>query len=459
MLTDQRLVKALAALMIPAIIEYALQVAVSYADYIMVGKLGTNASAAVGLTEEVNFLLKGVLMAAGIGIVSFIAGSMGKQEYRRVKRASVQAFFVATAAGMLLFGVAMLAGPFLPAWMNADSAIRDDASSFFRIIYLPSLFISYNILMSSVLKGVGDMKTSMVVNVLMNALNIVINFFLIYGSRTVVIAGRPLHIWGAGLGVKGSATGTAVAAVVGGILMIAGVYRNPLVSPAGEKWAADREILRKFVKTAFPAFLCRVTTSSGRVLFSAFVAGLGTTAFAAHTIAFTAESACYMAAVGAQTAVTTLAGYYKGEGSGRRLNQLTLQAGGFIAVFMAGVCVLMIVLAKNVISLFTTDAEVIGIGARLFSIVALNEPVFGVSIILEGIFNGAGDTKSPFYISTATLWLVRVLGTWTAVNALGLGIYGAWIFMVTENAARCVALLIRYCFVKDRLIENEEPCA
>ncbi|MDR1914317.1 MAG: MATE family efflux transporter [Clostridiales bacterium] len=447
------MLRTLIALSIPACIDFMLQSALSYADYIMVGKLGSNASAAVGLTQEVNYLLRGVLMAAGIGVVSYISVSMGKRQYKDVKRASIQSFYMSAVMGLILLAVSFVSSPFLPEWMGADETIRADASSYFRIIYLPVVFISLNMILGSALKGVGDMKTPMYVNAFMNILNIALNFLLIYNSRTIAVAGLRLDVWGAGLGVKGSAMGTAIASVVGGVLMIIGVYRNPLVSPIGERFTVNMKIIKRCIVTAIPVLLCRITTSLGRVVFTAFITGLGTLTLAAHTITFTAESAFYMAVVGAQTAVTTLAGNYKGERNKQKLNQLTISSCALIASLMFVVGIIMIAVAKPVISFFTADADVIYIGTRLFYIIAVNEAIFGVSMVMEGIFNGTGDTKSPFIVSIATLWIVRVLGTWIVINVLGLGIYGAWICMVSENAVRGIALLIRYNFVKDNLIQ------
>jgi len=452
---DKKLVHMLITLTIPALIDYALQSAVMYADYIMVGKLGSNASATIGLTVEVNFLLKGAMMAVGIGMVSYISISMGQKLYDNVRKASIQAFFLAGMVGIILFIIAMIISPFLPVWLGAEEALRPDASAYFRIIYIPVVFNALNIILGSVLKGVGDMKTPMYVNVIMNILNIAINFFLIYDSRPITVGGLHLNLWGAGFGVKGAAIGTALASVIGGILMVIGVYRNSWVSPRGEKFRLDKAIIRRCITIALPVFLCRVTTSFGRVVFTAFVTGLGTITFAAHTIAFTIESAFYMPVVGAQTAVITLAGNSKGEGNKKKLNQLTIYSCAITAGIMFAVGILMILVAKPAMSIFTSDPTVIHIGARLLFIVAINEPIFGISIIMEGIFNGTGDTRSPFLISTATLWIVRVFGTWIAVYVLGTGIYGAWICMILENATRSIALMIRYYLKRDRFIISE----
>jgi putative MATE family efflux protein len=431
-----------------------LQAALSYADFIMVGGLGKNASATVGLTQEVNFLLKGVLMALSIGIVSNVSFCVGRRDYKMVKQISFHAFFFAVIAGAALTAVTLAISPALPVWLGAEEDIRADVSSYFSIIYAPVILVSFNIVLGAVLKGIGDMKTPMLVNGLMAILNIILNFFLIYGSRDVSVLGFNMEVWGAGLGVRGSALGTAFASVLGGALMIVSVLRNPTVSPLKERFRIDRGIVKRCLRIAAPVFLCRVTVSLGRVVFTALVAGLGTLAFAAHSIAFTAESIFYMAVVGGQVAVTTMAGNIKGEGNLKKLNELTKLSAALIAGVMTVAGIFMIVAARPIISLFTPDPEVTRIGVKLIMIVALNEPIFAVSIILEGIFNGTGDTKSPFIISAATLWIVRVAGTWLAVSVLGFGIYGAWVCMVAENTVRGIALLIRYRRRKRFLIKN-----
>jgi putative MATE family efflux protein len=452
--TQKGILRSLMLLTIPAAIEYLLQSTLSYADFIMVGRLGKNASASIGLTQEVSFLLKGVLMAAGIGIVSCISIAIGKKQPDKAKKISVQAFFMAAVCGAVLTVAGLGLSPLLPGWFGAEQVIRDEATSYFAIIWLPAVFIALNMLLSSVLRGAGDMKTPMMINITASLSNIILNFVLIYQSRVIHVFGVELRVWGAGLGLKGSAIGTAAASVIGGALMIAGVLKNPVVSPIGEKFKADLHIIKECVKVAVPVFLCRLTTSFGRVLFTAFITGLGTVALAAHTIAFTAESVFYIMAVGMMASVTTLAGNYKGEGSMEKLNQLVKVSSGLVAGVMLVVGVLMFSFSRPIVSLFTTDTAVIGIASVLFCIVAVNEPIFGVSLIMEGIFNGVGDTKSPFIVGAASLWFVRVLGTWTAITVFHTGIYGAWIFMITENAVRGTVLIIRYRMVRHRLITD-----
>lgn len=447
---SEQIGKKLVALTIPSMIDYALQSAVSYADYIMVGQLGEGASAAIGLTTEISFLIRGVLIAVGIGIISYIAIAMGKGEKENGRKACVQSFLLSFLLGIILMCMSIGISPFLPKWMGADQSIRKIASDYFRISYYGMIGTSFNILLGSVLKGAGNMKTPMYVNVGMNLLNICFNLLFIYESRVIEIGGIHIFVWGAGLGTNGAALATSFANIIGGICMILAVWKNALLSPKGEKIAWDFSVLKKIFLVAYPVFLCRMVTSAGRIIFSSLIARLSTISFAAHSITFTAESAFYMPVIGAQSAVTTMSGNITGEENQRKLNLLTKISCILIGIVMFIVALFMLVFARNVLSFFTSNEKVIEIGRILFYIVAVNEPSFAISVVMEGIFNGMGDTKRTFLVSAMTLWFVRVLGTWIAIHVFHAGVVGAWICMALENAVRGIVLVTTY-FVRYRM--------
>lgn len=441
----RQLLHEIIRLTIPAAIDFALQSAANYADYIMVGSLGHNVSAAIGLTTEVNFLIRGVLTALGVGIVSMIAVSEGRNEKDNSRKIALQSLNIAIAAGVILFAAAMAVSPYLPYWLGADEATGALAGGYFRITYYGIIGASFNMMFGSVLKGYGDMKTPMYVNVGMNVLNIILNGVLIFDHC--------IFIKGTGLGINGAAWATAISGTAGGILMTYMAFRKCCHVHNVKELLPNKAIVCKILLIAIPVFLCRVVTSTGRILFTTFITGLGTLVFAAHSIAFTAESLFYMPVVGAQAAVTTLAGNIKGEGNPQKLKMLAWLAGISIASFMFLVGISMIVLARPVLNFFSSDAAVVDIGVRLFSIVAVNEPIFGISVVMEGIFQGIGDTRKPFIISAVSLWSVRVAGTWYAIHLLGAGVYGAWVCMVLENTVRGLVLIIAFC--KTQKIEKE----
>ena len=154
----------------PAIVQEALNVVVTYADTAMVGALGASASAAVGLTGSVGWLVSSIAIAFGIGILAVCAQSDGAHDDVKMKKAGQQAFFMTLIVGSILTIVCLAISPFLPTWLGGDVTIRSDASMYFMITSLPLLFRTAVLIFSSALRGVSDMKTPMLINLYMNFL-------------------------------------------------------------------------------------------------------------------------------------------------------------------------------------------------------------------------------------------------------------------------------------------------
>ncbi|MDO4829599.1 MAG: MATE family efflux transporter [Clostridia bacterium] len=400
----------------PTVMEQILTTAVSYVDTAMVGHIGPDASAAVGVTMTVNWLINGTVSALGIGFLAYIARAVGARQHELARRASAQAVLAVLLSGVLFTLLPLLLAAKIPEWMNADPHLRSEAAEYFFILYIPMLFRSATIIFGTVLRASGDTRTPMVVNGAMNAVNVVLNFFFIYETRAVTALGRAITMPGLGLGVSGAAIASAISFVVGGVWMTAALLRNPLVSPRGSTLRPDSAILKPCLRVAIPAALQRFATSFGYVAFSSMINTLGATSTAAHTIANTAESAFYIPGYGMQAEfiVMTLSG---------------------AALFFG---------AEAVMSLFTQDEIVIRTGARVLRMVALTEPIYGVAVILEGIFNGVGDTMHTFVFNVVGMWGVRILGTYIFVIRLGQDLTSAWACMIAHNIALGAMLTARY---------------
>lgn len=180
------------------------------------------------------------------------------------------------------------------------------------------------------------------------------------------------------------------------------------------------------------------------MVFTRLVTSLGTTVFAAHSIALTAEEAFYIPGYGMQSAATTLTGNAVGARDEKKLRHTSSLLLLLSFSFMTITGSLLFLLATQMMQLFTPDAEVIRLGASALRIVALSEPIFGISIILEGIFNGAGDTKHPFLYSLFSMWGIRIVGTFLCVHFFHLGLNAVWLCMVADNVCRGILLTVRY---------------
>ncbi len=438
------LLRQIAALSWPTIVEQALQTVVQFADSAMVGRIGAQASASVGMTSSVSWLVNSPLWAMGIGLMSVVSRAQGAGDVRAVRKTGTQACILALLLGAIIGGLTLLISPHLPVWLGADVELWESASTYFAIVCLPMIPRAALILFGSVLRAVHDTKTPMLVNTCVNVVNIVLNFFLIFETRSMAIGSLRVPIPGAGLGVTGAAIATAISFTLGGALMLAALFANDAVSPRGLPLRVDREIMGQCVRVGLPAALSRVGNCLGQVVFSAQVTRLGTTSLAAHSLAITAEQAFYIPGYGMQAAASTLCGNALGAQDEKRLVRTAWTMTLLCAALMALTGGVLFAMPRAVISLFTPDEAVIEAGARVLRIVALSEPLFGASILLEGVFDGIGCTRTPLVISLFSMWCVRILLTYICVDILGLGLTAVWCCMVADNSTRCILLSLSF---------------
>jgi len=441
---DWAMITVILSLAWPTMLEQLMQTAVQYIDTAMVGTLGTQATAAVGSTGTVNWLISSSISALSIGFLAFIAKSCGAKDRQSASRAVGQAVMVTVIVGLMFTALTLGLSQKVPVWMQVDKSIQQLASRYFFILYLPMLPRTASIMFGTVLRAAGDTKTPMKVGIVVNIINIVLNFLLIYPARTVNIFGAQLTVFGAGWGVLGAAAASAIAFTVGGICISVVLWRHPMVSPKGQSFKPDMQILAPCLKVALPNMLQRFGTSFGYVAFASMINSVGEIATAAHTIANTVESAFYIPGFGMQTAAATLAGNAYGAKDKERMNRL---AGMFVPLEI-GLMVIsgaaLYLLAPALVDIFSDSSQVIALGTKVLRMVALSEPFYGFSIIVEGFMFGVGKTKTPFVYNIIGMWGVRIAGTFICTQIMGYGLVSAWACMIAHNLLLFVLYLVSY---------------
>ena len=426
----------------PTMLEQLLQTAVQYIDTAMVGSLGTEATAAVGSTTTVNWLIGSTISAFGVGFLAYISQAYGAGDLKKVKRAAGQSVFMVLFVGIFFTIVTLVLSRQIPRWMQVDASILNLASRYFFILYLPMLFRTSSTIFGTVLRASGDTKTPMWVGLAMNLINVTLNFFLIFETRSVSLgSGMAITIPGAGMGVIGAAIASAIAFTVSGLCMFFAVWRHKDLSPAGVSILPDPEVLKPCLKVAIPNMLQRFCTSLGYVFFAAMINSLGEISTAAHTIANTIESAFYIPGYGMMTAAATLTGNAIGAGDKQRRKDTSFM---IICIEVSMMIVsggLLFAFAPLLAGIFSKTAEVITLSSTVLRMVALSEPFYGISIVIEGMMQGAGETVRPFRYSVFSMWAVRIFGTFVCINLLGLGLVSAWGCMIGNNLLLCALFL------------------
>lgn len=424
-------------LSLPAILSQLSSIAMQYIDASMVGRLGRDASAAIGLVASSTWLFNGLCNAVVVGFSVMVAQRIGAGEERDARNLTKQALLVGLAVGLLLAGVGgALSGP-LPRWLRAEENLFQDASAYFLVFALSLPFVLINRLSAGLLQASGNMRRPSVLLVLMCGLDVVFNLLLIFPTRAVGSITLP----GAGLGVSGAALGTALAEAVVAVIMCLSLLRSPVLGLRREE--ALRFVpaqLRRALQLGVPVAVERAVMSSAQVFTTGVIAPLGTVSIAANSFAVTAEALCYMPGYGVQSAAVTLIG--QSVGARRRdlisrLGWVTVLLGMLIMLVAAG---MMYVLAPWIIGILSPDSQIVALGTEILRIVVFAEPLFGAAIVTAGVFQGAGSSLLSSVLNFVSMWGVRV--TLTLLLVPHWGLRGAWIAMSIELCFRGTLFLL-----------------
>ena len=413
-------------LSLPAILTQITTIAMQYIDSAMVGALGADASAAIGLVASSTCLFGVVTTAVSAGFSVQVAHRIGAgedTEARTVVRHGLAAALT-LAALLALLGLGICRQ--LPCWLGGGAEICADASAYFLTFSLMLPFSQLNSLTAGFLQCAGDMVTPSVLNAVMCGLDVVCNALLIP------------HF-----GVLGAGMGTALACALVSLAMgwCCCVRNAQLRLRRGETHAFRPEILKKAFRIGAPVAVQEIAMNGAMVASTMILAPLGAAAIAANSFAVTAESLCYMPGYGVGSAATTLVGRSVGAGDAaqaRRYGNICTALGGAL---MGCTGLLMMIFCPFVFRLLTPVAEVRTLAAQALRIGLLAEPLFGVSIAAAGALRGAGDTLVPSLLNLGSIWIVRLGLSLLLVGKLGLR--GMWIAMAIELCVRGTLMLWR----------------
>ncbi len=428
----------------PAMMAQLSSIMMQYIDAAMVGRLGADDSASVGLVSTSLWLFWGICSAVTMGFSVQVAHSIGAGDYARARnilRQGITACLIFSVA-VALVGAA-IAWP-LPHWLGGNEEVCPGASLYFLVFVLALPLLTMNYLGGAMLRCSGNMKVPGGLNVMMCLLDVVFNFFLIFPTRQLDILGMQIVMPGAGLGVFGAALGTVSAEIVtAGAMMWYLCFRQEGMAIARERgsFRPVRDVIRKALRVSAPMTLEHAVICGAQIAVTVIVAPLGIMAIAANAVAVTAESICYMPGYGIGDAATTLVGQSYGAGRldlARRFGYITVALG---MVTMTVMGVVLYVCAPWVMELMTPVGDIVSLGVRSLRIEAFAEPMFAASIVAYGVMIGVGDTILPAAMNFCSIWLVRL--PLAAILAPSMGLAGVWLAMCIELSFRGAIFLFR----------------
>ena len=428
-MTSHEKLSLIIQLSIPSILAQISATVMFFIDASMVGHLGAKASAAIGLVETTGWLMGGLASAANMGFSVQVAHFIGANDFDAARRVLRQSLVCCLIWALAISTTALIIAPSLPYWLGGSAEIAHDASLYFAIIGLCGIFFQMEGLAGSMLKCSGNMKIPSILNIGMCVMDVIFNYFFIYLLD---------------MGVMGAAMGTGLAELITACLMLYFLLdRSSMLSLSGHpgSFKPKSDTVSTAFKIGAPMGMQHLLMGSAQIVSTLIVAPLGTIAIAAHSLAITVESLCYMPGYGIAEAATTLVG--QGIGAGQQLltrSFARMSVGLGIAV-MTVMGLLMWIFAPELMALMSPVEEVIAQGTQVLRIEAWAEPMFAAAIVTNGVFIGAGDTLIPAIMSLASMWAVRL--TLAASLAPKFGLKGVWTAMAIELTFRGSIFLAR----------------
>jgi len=424
---------------LPSVLEMVLVALVGSVDTMMVGGVGPEAIAAVGLTAQPRMLLLSIFFALNIGVTAVVARRKGEGRQDKANEALRNALVIISLLSVVIMAVCL---PFTRPLMRLAGAQDDTikfASEYFLIVNAVLPLNGLTLCISAAQRGVGNTRITMYVNILSNAVNIVLNWLLIGGNL-----GFPR------LEVAGAAIATAIGFVAGFVLSLYSIISRKSVGRflhvdvRHSDWRLRKESIAAISKVGGNAMIEQVALRIGFLVYARLVADLGTMAFAAHQICSQFLTISFNFGDGIGVAGTSLVGQMLGKGRadlamlyGKVSQRMSLVC----AIILASIIVL---LRVPFVSLFTNDAVVLAMAAQLMFMVAAFQPVQMSSVVISGALRGAGDTRYVAAIMLMCVTLLRPTLTFLSINFLGLGLMGAWGSSIIDMSIRLTCVYKRF---------------
>lgn len=436
--------KEVLSLAIPAMVENVLQVFLGMIDMIFIARLGTEAVAGVGLTNLLMNIFIAIFTALGVGTTAIVSRNIGAQKQREAELAVEQSVYSTLIIGLLLGLVTLV---FAKNFMNifaAEERVIASALPYFQSVAVPSVFLALMLVLSSALRGAGDTKTPLKVTLVINVLNVILDYLLIFGFFSFP-----------GFGILGAGLATSISRFIGVLILLCLLIlrKGPLDTVFKHGLIFKRKMMKTIWIIGLPAALERLVMRCGQVVYSAMIIQLGTEAYAAHNIAGSIESLSYMPGYGFAIAASTLVGQNLGANKPERAQNMGLVSTVLGIGFMVLIGSIFFFFARPLGLFYTEDELVLKQVVMVLKIIALVQPALCLTLVVTAALQGAGDTKFPMYSTIIGIWGIRVAGVYLLGIVCKLGLFGVWLAVASDLVLRGILLLYRFYNGKWKEIE------
>lgn len=416
--------RALGLLAIPMMLEMAMEAVFAVVDIAFVSRLGTNAVAAVGLTEALVTVLYAVAIGLGMGVTAMVSRRIGAKDREAAAQVTGQAIWIGGAVAVVIGVCGVIFAADLLRMMGASDEVVAEGKGFMAMLLGGSASILYLFLLNAAFRGAGDAPVALRSLALANAINIGLDPCLIFGLGPFPE-----------LGVTGAAVATTIGRGIGVIYLV-----NYLFGGNGRLHFAIRHLvpvprlILRLLRISVGGIGQFLISTSSWIALMRIVALYGSAPIAAYTIALRLIEFAILPAWGLGNAAATLVGQNLGADKPERAERSVWRASRYNAIFMTIAGIVMIVLAPQIVALFSDEAEVIRYGTSCLRILGVGYPMYAVGMIIIQALNGAGDTTTPSIMNFICFWVLQIpLAYWLA-TAAGFGPNGVFLALVIAES-------------------------
>ncbi len=444
MLIDEKnLRKGVLNLAIPAVAEQVLVMIVGVISTMLVGRLGKEALSAVGIVNQTIAFILVLSVALSTGSTVLVARLIGEGNRNDARDAMRQTVLLG-AVGFVLVSIACwaFADPILRLFFgSADPEVLRLAGVYFRISMLGLPFLLVNTIISGNMRGAGNMKAPMFIAGLVNILNLALGIVLIFGLSVPM-----LHLQIPANGVAGAAWAISIARIFGGILSVLWIRNGegPLRTPLLKGFRLNLPLLGRIGRVGLPAMLEQIVMQGGFLMIQVVLAGQGTTTMAVMQIGNSVNSIAFIPTWGFGLAATTLIGQCLGEGRPEVAKKAGFEANRLSMYVSVALSFCLFVLAPQLVSLYTKDAEVLSIGIIAIRIFCVSQPFLSMVVVLSGALRGAGDITYVMLTSFVGIWGMRLALTVVFHTFFGLGALSVWFAYGMDFLVRSTMYRLRF---------------
>jgi multidrug resistance protein, MATE family len=419
----------------PIIVENLFQTALGTVDMMMVGTLGASALAGVGTAAQLLWVLQSALVAIVTGTTVLVARYTGARQPAEADRVVKQSVVLGAVASIVLALVGVFGSEWLIAIMGAEPEVIHLGAAYLRIVLISGIFMMGMFILGGALRGAGDSRTPMIVTGLINLVNIAVAWVLIFGKLGVPA-----------MGVAGSAWGASVARGVGCLILAVLLLRGKRVINLSGRigWRPESVLIRRILRLGIPSMAEQFLMSGGMLIYGMIAIRMGTLIYAAQRVTFQILSIAWLPGMGFAMAATALVGQYLGA---RRPDLAERSSNYAVRVALAWMAIFGLIAAvfgRPLMMLFTSDPEMIQIGARALIVIAISQPFQAVGQVMAGSLRGAGDTRFPMITTFLGIWLIRLPLGYLLGPVLGLGLSGIYVSNVLDAALRATTNGLRF---------------